>query len=70
MGKLSMELYLEKIRAKYKKANKREKGVILDDFCEHSGYHKKLAWGILPNVIMIALLEVIMGLGRARLIYS
>lgn len=31
-------------------------------------YLHAMAWGILPNVIMIALLEVIMGLGRARLI--
>lgn len=43
MGKLSMELYLELIRAKYKKANKVEKGAILVEFCEHSGYHKKHA---------------------------
>ena len=31
-------------------------------------YLHAMAWGILPNVIIIALLEVIMGLGRARLI--
>ena len=31
-------------------------------------YLHAIAWGVLPNVIMIALLEVIMGLGRARLI--
>lgn len=31
-------------------------------------YLHAMAWGILPNVIMIALLEVIMGLGHARLI--
>jgi multidrug resistance protein, MATE family len=31
-------------------------------------YLHAMAWGILPNIIMIALLEVIMGLGRARLI--
>jgi len=43
MGKLSMELYLETLRAKYKKANKREKGCLLVEFCEHSGYHKKHA---------------------------
>lgn len=51
MGKLSMELYLEKIRAKYKKATKREKGVILDDFCEHSGYHKKHAIRLLNQKV-------------------
>lgn len=31
-------------------------------------YLHAMAWGILPNVLMIALLEVFMGLGRARLI--
>lgn len=31
-------------------------------------YLHAIAWGVLPNVIMIALLEVIMGLGRARLL--
>ena len=31
-------------------------------------YLHAMAWGILPNVIMIALLEVLMGLGRTRLI--
>jgi len=31
-------------------------------------YLHAIAWGILPNVVMIALLEVVMGLGRARLI--
>ncbi|MGQ3892887.1 MATE family efflux transporter [Legionella sp. CNM-4043-24] len=31
-------------------------------------YLHAMAWGILPNVILIALLEVLMGLGRARLI--
>ena len=45
MGKLSMELYLEKIRAKYKKANKREKDSILN-VCKHSGYHKNMPSGL------------------------
>ncbi|MBL7481145.1 MATE family efflux transporter [Legionella bononiensis] len=31
-------------------------------------YLHAMAWGVLPNVVMIALLEVIMGLGRARFI--
>jgi multidrug resistance protein, MATE family len=31
-------------------------------------YLHAMAWGILPNVIMIALLEILMGLGCARLI--
>lgn len=52
MGKLSMELYLEKIREKYKKADKREKGRILGEFCEHSGYHKKHAIRLLNQKVL------------------
>lgn len=43
MGKLSMELYPERMRARYKEAKKREKGELLSEFCEHSGYHRKHA---------------------------
>ena len=43
MGRLSMDLYLKNLRWKYKKANRREKGILLAEFCEHSGYHKKHA---------------------------
>ena len=31
-------------------------------------YLRALAWGVLPNFVMIALLEVIIGLGHARLV--
>lgn len=43
MGKLSMSLYLENIVKKYKMANRREKGTILEELCSVSGYHKKHA---------------------------
>lgn len=43
MGKLSMELYLEQIRQRYKKAKRAEKGIILEELCSISGYHKKHA---------------------------
>ena len=43
MGKLSMELYLEQLRKRYKKAKKTEKGRILEELCSISGYHKKHA---------------------------
>lgn len=43
MGKLSMDLYLDNVIKKYRKANKREKGVILEELCSISGYHKKHA---------------------------
>ncbi len=43
MGKLSMELYLVSLIKKYKSANKRQKGEILNELCDVSGYHKKHA---------------------------
>lgn len=43
MGKLSMDLYLISLSKRYKAANKHEKGVILTELCESSGFHKKHA---------------------------
>lgn len=43
MGKLSMSLYLDNIVKKYKAANRCEKGEILEELCNASGYHKKHA---------------------------
>ena len=43
MGKLSMELYLDNVRNKYKKARGKEKGEIIAELCAISGYHKKHA---------------------------
>ncbi|WP_158618555.1 integrase [Legionella sp. km535] len=38
-----MELYLKNLSKRYKAASKREKGSILQELCEASGYHKKHA---------------------------
>ena len=43
MGKLSMELYLKNLSKRYRAARKREKGIILQELCDSSGYHKKHA---------------------------
>lgn len=43
MGRLSMELYLEQLRKRYKRSNRMKKGEILNELCELSGYHKKHA---------------------------
>lgn len=43
MGKLSMDLYLDNMLKRYRTANKREKGELLDELCAASGYHKKHA---------------------------
>lgn len=43
MGKLSMDLYLDNMLKRYKSANRRRKGELLDELCAASGYHKKHA---------------------------
>lgn len=50
MGKLSMELYLKNLSKRYRAAGKREKGIILQELCEASGYHKKHAIRLLNQV--------------------
>lgn len=56
MGKLSMELYLKNLSKRYRTAGKREKGMILQELCESSGYHKNTLFDCLmlrprsPNV--------------------
>ena len=47
MGKLSMDLYLDNVRKKYKKARKKEKGEIIAEVCAISGFHKKHAIRVL-----------------------
>ena len=43
MGKLSMDLYLENARKKYKNARRKEKSEIIAEVCAISGFHKKHA---------------------------
>ncbi len=49
MGKLSMDLYLNSLSKRYNAASKREKGIILAELCESSGYHKKHAIRLLNS---------------------
>lgn len=49
MGKLSMELYLSSLSKRYRTANKTEKGKILNELCESSGFHKKHAIRLLNS---------------------
>jgi len=43
MGKLSMDLYLDNVRKKYKKARRKEKSEIIAEVCAISGFQKKHA---------------------------
>jgi hypothetical protein len=47
MGKNSRKEYLAKIRGRYRKAGRREKGAILAEFCAVCGYNRKYAIRIL-----------------------
>jgi hypothetical protein len=41
------EKYLAQLRARYRKASKKERSVILDEYTKTSGYHRKYAIGVL-----------------------
>ena len=43
MGRLSMELYIKQLSTRYRQATKKEKGLMLDEFCSTSGYSRKHA---------------------------
>lgn len=43
MEKLAMELYLDNMLKRYRSANRRQKGELLDELCAASVYHKKHA---------------------------
>ncbi len=43
MGEAAKRDYLAAIRARYRRAGKHDKGVILDEFCSVCGYHRKYA---------------------------
>lgn len=43
MGRLTMDLYLQKLSVRYRQASKKEKGVMLDEYCATSGHSRKHA---------------------------
>lgn len=43
MGRITMELYLRNLSKRYKKASKKEKGLMLDEYCATSGHSRKHA---------------------------
>lgn len=57
MGKLSMELYLNSLSKRYRTANKTEKGKILKELCESSGFHKKHAIRLLNSFKSLLVIE-------------
>lgn len=50
MGKKSRKEYLESIRERYRKAGKKEKSVILGEFCAVCGYNRKYAVRLLNGL--------------------
>ena len=43
MDKHERQAYLQAIRSRYRRANKRTKAIILDEFCAVCGYNRKYA---------------------------
>jgi len=50
MSKMSKKEYLNELRPKYRKANRKQKGQLLSDFCEFTGYHRKHALRLLNSL--------------------
>ena len=50
MGKLSMDLFLDNVRKKYKNARRKEKSEIIAEVCAISGFHEKHAIRLLKLV--------------------
>jgi len=49
MGRLTMALYLKKLSTRYKQATKKEKGIMLDEYCSTSGHSRKHAIKTIRN---------------------
>lgn len=43
LGRVTMELYIKQLSTRYRQASKKEKGLMLDEFCKTSGYSRKHA---------------------------
>jgi hypothetical protein len=50
MSKMSRKEYLDELRPKYRKAGKQQKGQLLSDFCDFTGYHKKYVITLLNSL--------------------
>ena len=50
MSPRSKREYLATIHKRYKKANRKGKSAILDEFCQNCGYHRKHAIRLLSQV--------------------
>jgi len=49
MGKKERHAYLDAIRRRYHRADRKAKSVILDEFCKVCGYNRKYAIRVLPH---------------------
>lgn len=48
---LTMDLYLRQLKNRYKEANRKGKAIILNEFCENTGFHRKHAIRLLKKAI-------------------
>lgn len=47
--RLAMDLYLKQLKNRYKQANRKAKAIILNEFCENTGFHRKHAIRLLSH---------------------
>lgn len=52
MGKMTMNLYLNSLKSRYLKGNRKTKKAILDEFCASSGYNRKSAIRLLTRGLL------------------
>lgn len=64
---ICMDLYVKNLRVRYWNAGKREKSLILDEFCSTSGYHRKHAIRMLSRKQLIAAKTIKQKRGRKRI---
>ena len=43
MGRLTMDLYIKQLSTRYRQASKKDKGIMLDEYCSTSKYSRKHA---------------------------
>jgi len=43
MGRLTMDLYIKQFSTRYRQASKKDKGIMLDEYCSTSKYSRKHA---------------------------
>lgn len=55
--RLTMDIYLKHLKNRYKEATRKGKDIILNEFCENTGFHRKHAIRLLTQHTKLAMSE-------------